>query len=455
MNNSEFYVTQENWPQPADEGCTLKPAEALAGTKKKQTKSTARVRKKLSESLAGVTAAAVAVVMLSTAIPALQDVPKWSPVQSGKTDTCTVCGKDDCPYFALGYPGLQLSLDSDTTVDEYDDHQTMQGYTDWNRRYIDIAFPCVETEDDRRCVLRVERDIFTHLNYYRAHSDGIGGHRFSDLPFSGEFFNLTDEKSSAEEFLYIAVSYDSTGHNRLVDPEIVLEYNSHVDLDPNARYNYITQKIPGVPNAQLQVVSSLSKDQLNDLLDFCSVEVKDAKDQTFDLGETMRFTESEVAYRTYADIEYVCITHYFDSFVAESRYNTHSLSFDTPSKDYSIDGNISIIFSDVGWPRLFDLACVLNENAPKTGHSVYFPTIELDRYVSNGITYRCYLFYHLRETSGDSYEIVCLMVPQQESEIAIRFEHILSAEEMTKLLASRDPEDTILPDALLSQITLR
>jgi hypothetical protein len=104
---------------------------------------------------------------------------------------------------------------------------------------------------------------------------------------------------------------------------------------------------------------------------------------------------------------------------------------------------------------LFDQACVLNEKAPKTGHSVYFPAIELDHYAINGITYRCYLFYHLRDKTSDDYSIVCLMAPQQESEIAIRFEHTLSEKEMEKLLASRNPEDADLPIELLRQITLR
>lgn len=451
MNNSEFYAPKENWPQPPDDSCTLEPTELVAGTKKKEKKSTSQARKKLSESLAGVTAAAVAVVMLSATIPALKE-----PVEQSGTESCPVCQKEECPYFVWGYPGLRISLDSDYAEDEYDDFVTMQGFRDWNERYVDLSYPCVETEDERRCALRIERALWSQLNGSGLHSDGVGSARNTDLSFSGEFFNLEDEKSmSYGDFLYIVVAYDTTGRNRLVDPDTLRSDNSHIELDSRRPYNYITQQIPGVPDAQLQLVSSLDQGALNNLLDYCSVTVIEAKDQTFDLGKTMRFTESAAAYRTYGDIEYSSIGHYFKCFLDENRYNTHSLSFATPSKDYSISGGCQIIFSEAGWPQLFDLACELNEKAPKTGHLVYFPAIELDHYTINGITYRCYLFYHLRDKTSDDYSIVCLMAPQQESEVAIRFEHTLSEKEMEKLLASRDPEDAFLPGELLSQITLR
>ena len=405
----------------------------------------------MSESLAGVTAAAVAVVMLSATIPALK-----KPIMQGGTETCPVCQKEECSYFIWGDSGLKLSLDSDYVADEYDELVTMQGFCDWNERYVDLAYPCVETEDEQRCVLRIERAIWSQLNGSNLHSDGVGSNRNTDLCFSGEFFDLKDEKSmSIGDFLYIVVAYDTTGRNRLIDPETLLPDNSHIELDSRRHYTYITQEIPGVPDAQLQLVSSLDGDVLNNLLDYCSVTVLDTKDQTFDLGETMRFSESAAVYRTYGDIEYTCISHPFESFVGGDRYNTHSLAFDTPSKDYSISGGYQIVFSEAGWPNLFDLACVLNEKAPESGHSVYFPAIELDRYAINGITYRCYLFYHQRDKARGDYEIACLVVPQQESEIAIQFRHTLSAEEMEKLLASRDPEDAFLPVELLSQITLR
>ena len=452
MNNSEFYVPKEEWPQPPDDRCTLKSIDLYAGTKKKQTKSASRGRKKLSESLAGVTAAAVAVVMLSATIPAVKNPAKLQE----STEVCTVCGQEDCPYFVWGYPGLQISLDSDYMADNYDDLVTMQGFSDWNADYLDLSYPCVETDDGQRCVLRIERAIWSQLNGSGLHSDGVGSDRNTDLSFCGEFFNLEDEKSMAYgDFLYIVVAYDTTGTNRLVDPDTLRADNSHIELDSRRPYNYITQEIPGVPDAQLQLVSSLDRDMLNDLLDYCSVTVIETKDQVFDLGETMRFTESADAYRTYGDIEYASIAYHFKYFVDENSYNTHKFSYDTPSKDYSISGNRQIIFSDVGWPEMFDLACELNEKAPETGHSVYFPAIELDRYTVNGITYRCYLFYHQNGEARGDYGIVCLMVPQQESEIAIQFRHTLSAKEMEKLLASRDPKDADLPIELLSQITLR
>ena len=173
-------------------------------------------------------------------------------------------------------------------------------------------------------------------------------------------------------------------------------------------------------------------------------------------------TQAEVAEaagladRTYADIDYIRITTYFHYFADESLSNIRSFSFETPSKDYALTGGNDIVFSDVGWPRMFDLACELNEKAPETGHSVYFPAIELNRYTINGITYRCYLFYHMNGAAAhENYDIKCLIVPQQESEIAIKFRRKLSEEEMEKLLASRDPEDAFLPVELLSQITLR
>ena len=61
LKDLEFYRTAEEWPQPPDDPCTLADLSAETKTKPKEKKSNRRARKKMSESLAGITAAAVAV----------------------------------------------------------------------------------------------------------------------------------------------------------------------------------------------------------------------------------------------------------------------------------------------------------------------------------------------------------------------------------------------------------
>lgn len=458
MKSSEFFVTQENWPQPPDDSCTLESTEFVHQPKKKKKKaSSSKVKKKMSESLAGVTAAAVAVVMLSSAIPALQDAFIGFPGYSDRSETCLVCGKDDCSYFAEGFSGLRITLDSDSSIDAYDDFQTMQGFCNWNDRYIHSSIPCVETEADQRCVLRIDREIRSHLDYGSSISQNISNFGLSDLSFYGEFFTLKDEKSSASgEYLYIVISYDQTGRDRLSDPDVLLAAEPSLELNSRP-YNYITQDIPGVPNGQLQLVSTLGKDLLQELLAYCSVAVIETKDQVFDLGQTMRFSETDAVYRSYGDFEYDAIVHYYDFFNGSSQGITRSLSFDTSSKEYSIGMNRAIIFSNAGWNHIFDLACELNEKAPETGHQVYFPTVELNRYTINNITYRCYLFYTADGSAGgdNSHRTMYYMVPQQETEIAIKFEENVSANTLKTLLNTLDVETAFDPSDVLSQITLR
>lgn len=479
MSSSEYYVFQEDWPQPPDEKCTLEPIKSPTQSKKKKTSGTAKAKKNLSESLAGVTAAAVAVVMLSTSIPVFEDIVIDIPDYS-RSDACLVCQQEDCLYFGAGYAGLRLCLDLDTYTDsysyiytdlsfnEYDDLQTMQGFLP-HRSYIQAPISCVETEAGERCVLRLDSSLTSDLydNWDERERRGFSSSDSSGRSYSGLFIPLVKRESSsvsytgyddasaaATDYLYVVISYDKTGKNRLVEPgSAYLDQFSPLDFDA-LPCNHVTRDIPGAPNAQVQLVSSLDQTLLNGLFEHCSAVVVETKNQVFDLGKTMRFEENDSVYRTYDDHDTISMISYYDFFEGAPGDFRHALTYDFPFKSYSIGASRDIFFSDDGWNNLLDLVFDLNQKAPETGHPVLFPAVELNPCTVNDITYRCCLLYH-EETYYNTYDALCIMVPQQESEAAIQFEASLSSEELENLLQTLDPETAFGVSELLSQITLR
>ena len=515
MNNTEFYVPLEDWPQPSEEKCTLESIKITAQSKKKKKSDTSKAKKKMSESLAGVTAAAVTVVMLSTSIPALPTIPVFEEIvidvpDYGWSETCLVCQQEECPYFNRGYSGLQISLG---TVDytetyelydpedlqglydpadlealgdlqdpeefealynlhnlygAYDDFYTMQGFI-LHRPYEQAPIDCVETDDGQRCVLRLTNSFSTdlyHNNWCISGWRTIHSSDSADISYSGLFYPLTktesspagdtvyyDASSSATDYIYAVISYDKTGENRFVDPYIYLDYIPPLDSDIRP-YNYVTRDIPGVSNAQLQLVSSLDITEFYELLEYCNVTVVETKDQVFDLGKTMRFAETASVYRTYSDLETSSSSYNYSFFEGAPGDFLHSLTYVFPFKSYSIGTSSDIILSDVGWNNILDLIFDLNQTAPETGHQAFFPAVELNSCTVNNITYRCYLLYH-EETYYNTYDALCFMVPLQESEVAIRFEASLSAEQLETLLDTLDPATAFEISDLLNQITLR
>lgn len=509
LNSTEFYMPQEDWPQQPEEKCTLEPIKLPTQTKKKKAPDTSRVKKKMSESLAGVTAAAVTVVMLSASIPILPEIVIDIP-DYGRRETCPVCEQVECSYFDHGFSGLQISLgpdnyaeiyetygwddlddldnldnladlyglegpkDLETLYDlrslygSYNEFHTMQGFNIL-RPYVQAPTTCVETGEDLRLVLRLDNsltaDLYSNdwstMGWQTIYSDDPEG-----LSYSGLFFPLekrvsfpTDDTaydntaSSATDYMYALISYDKTGENRLVEPYIYLNYIPALNSD-TLSYNYITRDIPGVPNAQLQLVSSLDQAVLNDLFEYCSAVVVETKDHVFDLAKTMRFAETDSVYRTYRDHESTSISQNYSFFEGVPGDFNHSLTYSFPYRSYSIGPYNDILLSDVGWNNILDLVFELNQKAPETGHQVFFPAVEFNSCTVNNITYQCYLLYH-EETYYNTYQALCFMIPQQEKEVAIRFETTLSAEQLENLFDTLDPATAFEISELLNQITLR
>ena len=504
LNSTEFYIPPEDWPQQSEEKCTLESINVTAQSKKKKAPDTSRAKKKMSESLAGVTAAAVTVVMLSTSIPILPEIVIDIP-DYGRRETCPVCEQVECPYFDRGFSGLQLSLgpdnyaemyerydlydwddldaladlygpeeltDLETLYDlqsqygSYNDFYTMQGFS-LHRPYIQAPMSCIETEEGQRLVLHLDNSFTADLydGWSMNTRQSIHSDDSADLSFSGLFIPLVkresppsddtvyDASASATDYICAVVTYDKTGENRFLDPYIYLKYISFLDITSRP-YNYTVRDIPGVPNAQLQLVSSLDITEFYDQFEYCSAVVIETKDQVFDLGKTMRFAETDSVYRTYGDHETTSLSQNYSFFEGAPGDFVHALTYDFPFKSYSIGPSCDIFLSDEGMNHILDLAFDLNQKAPETGHQVFFPAVELNPCTVNNITYRCYLLYH-EETYYNTYDALCFMVPQQEMEVAIEFYASLSAKQLENLLDTRDPATAFEISELLNQITLR
>ncbi len=440
MNHSEYYSSPEHWPQPPDEPCTLDPMDPVSISRKKKKKS-GRVRKNMSQSLAGVVTAALAVVMVATSIPELGGIVDDIPILPdlvAPEEICTVCNTEDCPYFADGYPGLRIMLDCNPEHVESDDIYSMYGFCedDW---YYHDARSSIFTSDGDRIVFRLNRELrnmmpMQELQMLDVEINAFDTYEFEDSKICGVVLHGDDDKSPYKiNYFQAVIVYDSSGSLPQVSPELLQEHGYELDYIPGDR-EYIIRDIEGVANAQLQVCSNIDQELLEFLIDYIDITIVNDL-HVMDLGQTMRFAETEFFCRNYYDIEYNAICHYY-GFNIDGHDLERTLCFDTSGKEYQLRSGACFIFHEVGWKALFDTWQDLNEQAPETGHEVYFPLVQLNSITVNNINYDCYLAYSSMPVDDiNNYQWAWLfVVPKQEDTIAIEMSFSLSPEELTKLL---------------------
>lgn len=465
MADSEFYSSQENWPQPPDDSCTLEPVVQSKHGEKKKTKSatSAKMKKKMSESLAGVTAAAVAVVMLSTSIPALKDAfddfPEL-PEFIGDGEICSVCNDEECPFYSDGLSGLVISLGSEAEYLDEDDLYSMAGFTDSDLLYDSATYPCIPMETGERAILRLDEDLRHSLPILDDHETYFHFNTYSgdeaDYAYTGKMFYGIDEKDPMSEcFLYVVLVYSTGGDVPLMDPTALSNELAYMDIDPQST-KCRTFKVPDYPQLEVQFFSNMDEDALDSYTSLYEVFVVTDEYQQYALGQTMLFTESDFTRRTFADYEYWgLIRHYGFNTDGEDEY--HVLDLDFRQKEYSLSMAYQIVFTPVGWKAVFDRWRDLNEQAEETGHGVYFPIEEFSSITVNNIEYSCYAVYSAASVDdvNDYPWIWYYFVPKQEGNIAILDHRSISPEDLQRLLESMDPNEVIAPEDILNHITLR
>lgn len=463
MKDAEFYTLEENWPQPPDDGCTLEPIEPQAPVRGKKKKSSGRVRKKLSESLAGVTAAALTIVMVATAVPALKDAfGDLSDLPNlGDNHSCPTCGKAECPYHVEGVPGLNLELFYETENNGSDDIYSMSGLCADDEIYLGRNYNSITTADGDRLVLRFRYEFYKAYNRYSNASSGE--EILSYYPSKEDNTVLTglcwygDQNVGDEDgYLYAVLVYDPDGSVPLVDPEMVFTLEDKRIFDPKA-VNYHVQDIPGVRYAQLQIVSNLEDSVLEELATYLDVVTVKGLQQ-YPLGETMVFTETEDRLRSFEDIRYGGVRH-TDTFVTEKGNELHRLHYSVATKEYTLEtfgSGVSIGINGIGYDRVFEYWKQLNDDAPKTGHHMDYPIKQLQDVTVNAITYSSYAVYSAMTVNlHDGYHTVWLyLVPQQEKTVAVEIRATMLPEELRSLIED-GVMDKFSVEEMLDQISLR
>lgn len=470
MKDPEFYTVSEDWPQPPDEPCTLraapKPTATAAAPKKK---SKTRIRKKMSESLAGITAAAVAVVMVASALPTMKDifeeeflgdlipdstVMESKPVESKPTvetvgKRCPICGELDCPYYSVhnGLEGLRLTYDGEPEYLEYDLY-AMNGF---NKQDQDTAqrAAAINTETDARLALRISEAVNDLLMGSRTWSpltdnlyvwgDVVGVSGF-------EVYFEDDASADVEHVLYVYLAYSPGGE---FPADTIAE-----DLDiqeETAALHFTSSGVAGVENAELHVYSDLGEEFNQAVLECCIVDVITEPDCSFTLGQTMQLQEGTVVHRTFED-ELLWKACYYVP-VSQEKGELWAFEANFYYKTYAIN-DMTITFAATSWLDLFEQWWDLSDLAPKYMHQTCFPIYYLGETAANGITYRCYATY-VADDSEDYY-VTYLVVPKQEQEILISFTEYFSAEEIAALQSGQlDAKDIADTYEIFSQITLR
>lgn len=457
MKHTEFYTSPENWPQPPDEDQTLWEGTVTASAAKPKKKAAGRVRKKLSESLAGVTAAAVAVVMLSNSIPVLKDAfadfPELPDFDIG--EICPVCNNQECPYFADGAPGLRISLESDPIYSETGDLYAMPGFSVDDERYWHRNYPCIFTDDGQRIVFRLQIDFGDKLPFTAESYPVVGEHTADegygyDRSYAGQVLYQDEERNYVCAYLV----YSADEENAIVTVDEILYDHPYLDFYPE-QANYRQREIPGVSNAKLFLCSNLDDTFLAEWMTYAEVEVIEP-DQTYDLGQTMRFTESGYNSRDYCDEYWGGVIHHY-GFNTDEDDVMHKLYLDFAAKNYQTRFAYEIQFNQVGWKAVFDRWRDLNEDAPETGHEVAFPMEELNSVTVNGIEYDCYIVYTAAPVDdvNDYQWIRYYFVPRQEGTMAVIDQRSIDPERLRRMLETLDVNEGVPPEDILSHITLR
>lgn len=466
MNDGEFYQLEENWPQPPDDSVTLEqPLPEATGEKRKKKASSSKVRKKMSESLAGVTAAAVAVVMVATAIPSLKDIADdISPILpdfDNYSEVCVVCGQPECHYFGNGYPGLVLELDSEPDHVSENDYLHMPGFAESDYQFDRIDIPALVTEKMERIVMRLNSHFAGYLamiaeneSVFQYHAGAYYG---EELAYSGIWFYGYDEKDHNQTLYFHAVIvHDPSGSpERLTMEKLTNKHEMPENLPTDLQY--YSRDIPAIANTRLQICTNVDKELVDPVFQQINVQVIDSL-KAMNLGTTMVLTESEDCFRDYYDVHYSSMRH-THGFNIDGQNQYRTLKFALNGKHYGLEtsaGSMEVIFYAAGWQSLVDRWRDLNMWAPESGHEVCYEIVELNTLTVNSIRYTCYMAYSTKPIDDvNNYPWVWYyFVPQQEETIAIKYHRSMSPEELMKTLEQGSSDDDSYMD-ILNQITLR
>ncbi len=429
MPDQEFYRSPEHWPQPAEEACTLENTpEATIPREPKKKKKSARQRKKLSESLAGVTVAALTVVMVATAIPDMKDAfggiqDDFQGILGGSGEICPVCGQEDCAFYMDGMPGLQVSLYSQVEYQPMDDLYSMTGFTQDDEQYM-VFTGSVTTETGQRLVLRVKDSL---MDVYSGNVTTDGWADNADLDdlecpaLTGGMIHGDNPDSPEEHFLWFSLAYTpEQGMSMEGIPTALKEQYRQYDFE-DASSNFAV--LDEIPKTYLRMVVSPRSLEVNqkDYMEAVPVEKPGLR---FDLGQTMVFTETEKIYR-----------NYFDG-VTGGRTRNHNfqqengdvkcfLDHNFLTKEYGIRSTVPLVDPEIyiagnSWRDIFATWQERNQEAERTGHPVCYPMMQKNNITVNGIEYYTYIVYTAAPV--DSYNhypwIWYYFVPVQEDNIA-------------------------------------
>ncbi len=468
MENTEYYKIREDWPQPADEPGTLETAAPITvAPAPKKKSSTRRNRKKLSESLAGITAAAVAVVMVTSAVPEFFGKPDTDVNRPTLElpEVCPVCDDRDCPYYSWGRYGLRVGDDAHRyEYLEEDDIYSMKGFT------VEDEFSfgntgAVRTTDGRRVVIRINQnmaDLLPTELWETPIEMGGEGPESQKPTAAGLYWQYLDDKSGEELFLIAALAYFPKGNPYPLDPYSLMythQARGGVEYD---NLSHLCLDVPQVPGVQIQLLTNIPGMDLEKVRGCVETTVIEEQLLTYELGETMLYTETEDNHRSFMDTCHGGEGQYFDFQRPEGNLPVELVQNYTV-KNYGLTtqmlNDTRIRFLGFDWHEWFGKWQQLNEDAPKTGHEVFFPLVQLEDVTVNDITYTVYAYYAADPVDVMEYSwIWYYYIPQNEGNIAIVDLWGIEEEEIREVLRTNrvlDFHGDMFKDYVLSQITLR
>ena len=417
----------------------------------------------MSESLAGITVAAIAVVVLVTSIFDKGNIglvpDDWYDQDS--VVTCAFCNAEACPYYVFGRPGLTIRFDGDPDTLPYDLYD-MNGFTDRYSRD-NLGGGVIITDDQQRIVMQLQSGSFQWpgpAEKSRNYTSDLSWEENNLPEHSGVFLSFLDDKSDDYAgFFLVFLAYGRGGIDPDYDPNLLQEKFKHfvpVDVQPMFR----SIPIDGIPNAEIHIYTDLGQNYL-DLADSClDVQVIPDVHQVYPLGKTMQVLEDDFFYRDFNDHWQSSGTHEIAVQAQSSRQILlFWADFETMRYSHTYQGDtvVDISFAAGDWPEIFALYQELNLRASNTGHQVYFPMGYEGDLEVHGITYECYYAYSdlpVSDTNG-LYSITYFFVPKQECNISISMSELITYEQLQQILRNPDPQRHIEYGAPLECIMLR
>lgn len=464
LDKSEYYSIDEFWPQPPDEACTLESTAETRSIPKKKKKN-GRIRKKMSESLAGVTAAALTVVMVASSIPVLKDAFDDFPElpDLGKGEICMLCGEENCPYFSEGLSGLRLTMDAEpeyALFDLYGMHGFYDGYLTYANTLTGIL-----TDDDQRLVLMVDSSVADpYGQFWRSYDIHIhpDWHEGTNTIVVGMAAGLKDEKTDdyIGSFL-VLLAYGMNG--TMPDPDINYlrqeELSHMIPIEADMQLRKIA--VDSVDNAAVFVYSDLGADFLNSVDSYFEVAIIPTLDQEYELGNTMLLRENESLYRAYYD-NTQSGSHRYIGFHSDKGETEHFFEADFSAAIYTLTqfgyNDVHVTFVADNWIDIFAKYDALNQEAAMSGHGMYFPMDSVGEITVNDIQYQCYIAY----TGGpvddvnNGHWITYFYVPKQEDSVAFSVSESIQYEELKAFLEAPVKLETLTArGSFLENITLR